>query len=378
MPLDPSIFMNSAAMYSQGQSNLLNALQGYVNKYVDSKRQDELLKMEKEKIAAQQNSPEAMAKRLDALGEIEFNKAVNGEPYEKSLANIFVAKQQKYGFNPTTQAPMALPNSFERLLNTGRSPANVESVTSTELPSPSGILIDGNAPIPQVSASELQPSVYDTLRRAGASSDRAAPPETPQSLYRTLAGSIQQPATPAGNPAATQTAIDETTKAKVALQKKAAESAIETQAAKEKKTAENEADASLRDKGLNSLLTNIDKLILDSEGTPSSFIEGVAATATSLAGKPNNQAKAAAKFGSGKAIAGLQSRIAFLKGQGTVTDSEAKEAMAFMPKPDDPIEIKKTKLEAAKTYIGGLMSKNNNAQAQPENKSGGVKFLGYE
>lgn len=137
---------------------------------------------------------------------------------------------------------------------------------------------------------------------------------------------------------------------------------------------ENRVNTELRNKGLTDLTTNINKLIEDAKGTPNSFTEGLAASATSLAGMPNKQAVQRAKFTSGKAISGLQSRIAFLKGQGTITDAEATQAMAFLPEPNDPIEIKLVKLEAAKEYMSGLMGEATKINTSKP----GFKYLGKE
>jgi hypothetical protein len=108
-----------------------------------------------------------------------------------------------------------------------------------------------------------------------------------------------------------------------------------------------------REKGIEGLISNIDQLIKEAEGTPSGIIEGTAATISEKLGYPSDAAKKRARFESGKAI--IEHQFDFLKGQESIADSEAKQAMAFLPDPDDIIEIKKIKLEGVKTYLKGLL-----------------------
>ena len=133
----------------------------------------------------------------------------------------------------------------------------------------------------------------------------------------------------------------------------------------EEKAAKSKMDQSARAKGIKSLVTNIDQLIKDAEGTPSGMLEGAAATISEKLGYPTKSAVKRAEFDSGKAILGLESRIKFLKGQGTITDSEAKQAMAFLPDRDDPIDIKKAILKKAKTYMNGLAGGNDQEESDP-------------
>lgn len=187
---------------------------------------------------------------------------------------------------------------------------------------------------------------------------------------------LQAPVVP-GNLAATQKGLEAATQGMVDLQKRSAEadiSASEAGATKRAQmTQENQVNQEAKVKGLKELNSSIDKLIESAKGTPSGVLQGTAATISSLAGKPNKQALARAKFESGKALSSLQSRIAFLKGQGTITDSEAATAMAFIPESNDPYEIKLQKLNSAKEYIKLLTGEGEQAPSGP-----GFKYLGVK
>jgi len=378
MPLDPSIFTNSANLYAQGNANLLSSLSNSIDSVFAYRQQQEVLRQaqelqkqkfqqEKDIAAMKLQTPEEKAKQLEGMGELAFAKAANGEqltPEDTTLARIFVAKQQKYGFNPTTQAPIALPNAFERLVKLGgtESPAGIVPVQSQDLPPAAFLQGDESAAmggIPQISASDLQPGAKN-------------------SFYSVLQNAVRTPPTPANNPAAAQTAIDAATKANVDLDKQriGADIAASQAGAEEyaKTKSKEAASDEIKDRGLNDLTDNIDRLIQDASGTPSGWLEGAVAKGSSMLGKPNAQAVASARFASGRSIAGLQSRIAFMKGQGTISDTEAKQAMAFIPEPDDPVEIKKTKLLAAKDYIEGL--KKNTSQIN--SSSPGFRYLGVK
>lgn len=167
-----------------------------------------------------------------------------------------------------------------------------------------------------------------------------------------------------------ETAI-ELEKAKQEADIKASQKGAETQATKE---AEERVSKGSRIDALNELRDGINKLREDIKGTPSGVIEGAAATATELVGRPSKKAINRAKLASGKAIAGLQARISFLKGQGTITDREAEQAMAFLPALNDPDEIKLAKLDGAVEYLDMLTGKG-----KPETPTGpGYRYIGVK
>lgn len=165
-----------------------------------------------------------------------------------------------------------------------------------------------------------------------------------------------------------------------AIRQKALEADISASEAGAKKrselTQESQVSAEQRQKALKEVQTNLQNLLSDAKGTPSGLIEGAAATVSNWAGVPNKAALKRARFESGKAISGLQSRISFLKGQGTITDAEAKQAMAFIPEPDDSYEIKIAKIQGGIDYINSIAENAN--QVQPLNNKPGFKYLGVE
>ena len=121
MPLDSSIFTNSAAMYQQGQQGLQNTISNAVQSYQQRKQQEaalameaqrmqqqreqqaSLMQLERDKLEAQRNSPEYLAKQLEANGQLAVFKKLQGlpiSPEEDAMANMFVRSQSKIALDP--------------------------------------------------------------------------------------------------------------------------------------------------------------------------------------------------------------------------------------------------------------------------------------
>ena len=102
MPLDPSIFTNSANLYAQGNANLLSSLSSSIDSVLAYRRQQEALRqaqeLQKQKFQQEKDiasmklqTPEEKAKQLEGMGELAFAKAANGEqltPEDTTLARI--------------------------------------------------------------------------------------------------------------------------------------------------------------------------------------------------------------------------------------------------------------------------------------------------
>jgi len=354
MALDPSLFMQGAQLQQQNAARRDAAINSFFDKLAATKKAeaDEAkraatdyagAKMQylKDKAAGVQSSPEiiAMAKAQDAADTSE--NAINpstGFPYPKNRS-IFDSINQGTPFVPAAQG------------------ADMSGMPADEM----GV---GRRQPPAMGAAS--PELMQGLAEADAAN---APSELPN-VFEKLSTALP--------PAANDRQALERYNAELDIAKTGDKANIEASLAGAKKASEleqeNRVKTQLRNKGLGDLTTNIDKLIADAQGTPSGFMEGAAASATEFAGAPNKQSIQRAKFVSGKAISGLQSRIAFLNGQGTITDTEAAQAMAFLPGPNDPLEIKLVKLEAAKEYMSGLMGEETKVNtAKP-----GFKYLGTE
>jgi hypothetical protein len=110
MPLDPSIFMNSAALYAQGQQNLqnniANSIQGYSKRVQDNQLLDiERQKLEQEKALKQAalQSPVEQAKRLEGIGQLSLFKRMQKQPMspeENTAADMYILSQEKTYLDP--------------------------------------------------------------------------------------------------------------------------------------------------------------------------------------------------------------------------------------------------------------------------------------
>jgi len=198
--------------------------------------------------------------------------------------------------------------------------------------------------------------------------------------YDQVSGGVDRNAA-RGLPMPTNTKQAQTTfEAQTDLAKQANQADIEASKAGAEKRSVMEQESAVtseqRKKAMTEIQTNLESLLKDAKGTPSGVIEGAAASASSALGFPNEAAKKRARFESGKAISGLQTRIAFLKGQGTITDAEAAQAMAFIPAPNDPYPIKVEKLQGGIDYIKEITGQP--LQSGPSTNKPGFKYLGTE
>lgn len=303
-------------------------------------------------------SPQDMAKARAYERFRLSDNAVNpatGNPYPKH-SPVLLGGQQSGMWETLTGQPAPKPQSAWDTVAMGLDPVDLEG------PAPKA-----PAPTNRLSVGDLQSTgdpVMDKIRQTKFAENAAmqgnpnmAPSLSdvmqlpPQEAQAVLDGRKPQLPTPQ-NPVQTQERYK--TELKIA----------EDEA---KATGDTQREQDQRRKGLQDLGGLIDQLIKDSEGTPSGWLEGAAATATNIAGKPNPQAMAGARFDSGKAISGLNARIAFLKGQGNITDKEGEQVLAFMPKPNDPVEIKRVKLEGAREYLNLLLGgSEKETQASPQ------------
>ena len=309
-------------------------------------KQAQIAKIEKE---AQTPDYESLA--MSGL----MKSAQGGEPNPQELAAMKATdqlRQTKLTINPTTGLPMPAARSiFDVIGGGGGGIAQKQPVVSPQntFDRMSGLGANDiqTQEIPQIDAS--------ALGSEGIQLDGPAP------ARQSMLDKLEEGSRPQFEPPMPSNPVDakEAYKSKVGMAEEREKSGIKL----EEKAAESKMDQAARAKGIKSLVTNIDQLIKDAEGTPSGMLEGTAATISEKLGVPTESAKKRAAFESGKAISGLQSRIAFLKGQGTITDSEAKQAMAFLPDRDDPIEIKRVKLESAKTYMNGLAGGNDQEES---------------
>jgi len=408
MPLDASLFLQGAQLRAQQNANLMNTIATAGQNYITDSR-------DRQKLLLSLSTPEAQAKNLEGYGALSLYDALQGkqlDPQARAAADFYARSQNKPAFDPTTGRAI-INNPYGDILGKQGTAAPATGLDYGALTAPAqtadATVPNGNpAPMPPV---QRQDAGIDPMGKpSGIALDGAAPPykpdmalaNTPEGnavaaaipasavggtvpfaakplLYDNLqASKVQVPATPGDNPKAAQDALTDTNKANIDLQKQkvgADIAASQTGAEKYSSTkGEAAANSELKDQSLGELTDNIDRLILASKGTPGSALEGAAARVTTELGVPNTQALNASKFDVGKGILGLQSRIAFLKGQGSISNQEAEQALSFLPGTNDPLEIKLNKLNAAKEYINGLKSKSSAV----DSAAPGYKYLGVK
>lgn len=368
MPLDPSIFFRGAELQARNAAQTQATIGNFFDKLAATKERK--LAEEKARATDYEGSAYRVLEALQAGREPDpadipraltwdkMNQAQNavnpstGEPFPKN-ASIFGSLQNAGG----AQYPpggFSAPPSF---------PADAISIVPQGQGAPMGGLPMGeNRPYANDLGGDMLPPVGDNY------ADVAGMPMA----QRDMARGLPAPANAKQGLANYEAQLD--------IAKQEAEADIKaSQAGAEKRatmTQEAQVNAEDRKKALTDIQTGLNSLLKDAEGTPSGLIEGAAATLSSAVGYPNEKALKRARFESGKAISGLQSRISFLKGQGTITDAEAAQAMAFIPEPNDPYQIKVEKLQGGIDYINGIISGGQatpSAQGKP-----GFRYLGTE
>lgn len=368
MPLDPNIFFQGAALRQANDARTQQLIGGLFDK------------LEARRMAEQ--DPERMlrasvARVVQGQGTPEDEKLIKFESILKGGETKYMPDE--FG----NVRAVSQPTLYDRLYGAGTQPMTVYEqggqgggippVDMASLEGPTSIM--DKIPLPPMGGQYTgdnfeggEPGI-DLQRIADAKARNAAAVLQPASNVSPASSYVSR--TPKGQIKSFET--DE------AIRQKAAEADITASEAGAKKrselTQESEVNKEQRQQALAEIQGNLQKLLEDAKGTPSGLIEGTAATATSMLGVPNEKALKRARFESGKAISGLQSRISFLKGQGTITDAEAKQAMAFIPEPNDPYEVKIAKLQGGIDYINGAIGQPITPSI---NNRPGFRYLGTE
>lgn len=378
MGLDPNIFFQGAQLQMQSRAQMAQQLENSLNR-VQQQRQFE---------AQQKNKGFDLGAAAEKAA---FEYELTGKVSPEGLAAIkgwdaLNAGKVTYTANPDgsgTLIPMPRPNLQETLFG-GKIPQTNGAGYQPAYPAMGDMMPTAPGPAPVIGEA-IPPMDMAQLNmpmpQMGSNPPQGLTPQQQQALEargNPFAGEAPPLPTISAPSGASPKTRQQAQEAGIAVQQKAAEADIEAAQAGAKKASElqqeNRVNVELRNKGLQDLTANIDRLIQAAEGTPSGVLEGAAATATELLGAPSEKAIKRAEFTSGKAISGLQSRIAFLKGQGTITDAEAKQAMGFIPEANEPYQIKIAKLKAAKEYMSGLVG---NIEKTPPSTPG-FRYLGTE
>lgn len=369
MPLDPNIFFRGAELQANNAARTQATVQNFFDKLSAQKQKQLDLEKAKETdyegsayrvLMAQQAGIEpdpADLRRAQAWDTMQTSQnAINpatGEPYPKNASIFGTLKNSPAApYQPTYAPPVMTPDIMGP-------PAPYPTMN---MPAPGNRPVMNDIGLGNVNDAVLPPLGDNAIEVSG-----GVTPEMRDSNRGLPAPS---------NPKQAQTTFEAATD----LAKSANQADIDaSKAGAEKRSTleqENAVNTEQRLKAMKEIQGNLESLLKDAKGTPSGAIEGAAASATSWAGVPNDAALKRARFESGKAISGLQTRIAFLKGQGTITDAEAAQAMAFIPSPNDPYEIKIERLQGGIDYIKEITGQK--PAPAPSASKPGFRYLGSE
>jgi len=368
MPLDPNIFFRGAELQARNAAQTQQTIGNFFDKLAATKERK--LAEEKAKATDYEGSAYRVLEAIQAGREPDPSDIPRALTWDKM-------NQAQNAINPATGEAFPKNNSiFGSLSNAGGAQYPQGGFSAPPVFPADAISI---VPPMQMSGEEIIPYNPTNMPSIGYGNvDDTVPPigenyaEVSGGVDRNAARGLPAPANAKQGLANYEAQLD--------IAKQATEADIKaSQAGAEKRsvmTQEAQVNSEERKKALTDIQTGLNNLLKDAKGTPSGVIEGAAASVTSMAGVPNSQALKRARFESGKAISGLQSRISFLNGQGTITDAEADQAMAFIPDPNDPYQIKVEKLQGGIDYINGIVG---GGQVAPSTQGKpGFRYLGTE
>lgn len=354
MPLDPNIFFQGAALKQANDARTQQIVGDFFNTLIKS-RQNQMPDIEKEAMAGL------------------YTLEAGGQPTPQQQAALGVWQKLRASeqmFDPATQS--VIPKYNMGVFGTLAQARGVGNYTPTYPP------IASASPAMNMDAGGIKPTVDDIgianfeVPPVGYNYEQVA--GMPLDQREMARGALPTPT----NPRQAQTSFE----AKTSIGQKAAEADIAASAEAAKQYAGEQglqaAKSEARIKGLGELARSMDSLIALSEEAPSGVLANLAAEATNLAGKPSKGAVEKAKLESATAITGLQSRIEFLKGQGSITDSEAKTAMAFLPTANDSREVKVAKIMQAREYILSIIENRQMNFVDQNTRMPGFRYLGTE
>ena len=386
MPLDPSIFMNSAALYSQNMNGLRdsigNAVRGYQQRQqfdaqmaADKERlsaakeqQQAQMSLEREKLEAQRNSPEALAKKLEAESQIAAFDVMQGKPVSperQSLADMFFRSQSKVtldpGGRPTVfnayadvmggNRPRSVTSALLPQDVGGGQPAPVIPVQRGSLPTPMRGDISaadiGNEAQQQMSGTQQPTSALaDTLFQNGIPVDAA--PTLPPSR------AVQMPFNP--SPKTIQAAEE----AVVSADAKGIE-------AYNKEKSETQAKSEAKLPSINMLEASIDKMLGKSGELPGGMLNRGISMLSNAVNRPNSGAMAEAKVSPEFSFTlAKMKELTKTPGEGSFTDADQRIINEMVYDKNDSIPVIQEKLKTLKDILGRYKGtiKGGGAKAQ--------------
>lgn len=383
MPLDPSMFLQYAALRADQDKQLQANISASLDRNLKAKElgqkgfdleklaQTALMKSE----MGQTPSPEETA-AFNAYQKFEGAKQafdpISGERYSKF---------QPFGLSGNTA-----PQGFNL--------ANLPQVESQPIPDTfvgGTNTIDGQEPIPlkleDLTNLSMNPPKPEGDSKIDADREKAYNANlllqgngTPNGFDTGLLPSPFTPITPENNLRVNNIEFDPANRkqagqvadANIDLQKSAKMADLEVQKETAKKTAENAVNKEQKLQALLPAIDIISTLEKDVDKTPSGFIENLAAEVTNLADVPTK--KAIAK---GEAQPKLELLTTQLKnfirgpGEGTWTDADQKKLDRLAPKENDSTAVKKAKYQAIREELSKL-------QGGEQKDFSGFKYLGTE
>lgn len=367
MPLDPNILFQGAALRQANDART----QATIGNFFDKLQAQKIAEQDPEKMLRK-----AVARQIQGQGTPEDEALIKFESVLKGGETKYMPDEDG-NVRAVTQ-----PTLYDRLYQTGgQAPYQPQYPAMGDMSMPTMDSVDvsvPNAPAPMnrpLTTADLSSDAFAGAEK-GVDFNRIANARANNAARVNLPAGVSPSNTYVAN---TPKGRQEAFKTDEAIRQKTVEADINASEAGAKKrsemTQEQEVNTEQRKKALGEIQTNLQSLLADAKGTPSGDIEGFAATVSNRLGVPNEQAIKRARFESGKAISGLQSRISFLKGQGAITEDEAKQAMAFIPDPNDAYEIKIAKLQGGIDYINDVIG---GVSAPTSTNKPGFKYLGRE
>lgn len=389
MPLDPSIFMQYAALKADQNKQLL----GSINSGLDSAYKNKALKIEQDKAKTagfdldKLAAPALIKMQLDPNSLTPEDTAILKAwdlSETRKLAPDATGNYRKINasiFGGMPNSPSGAPQGFD-LGNVAPIPS-VEPMPSSFIGGTNDVVEPAAAPAIPLSVSDLQPTGdpnMDAYRakmfemNQGMVGD-ALPPVAPKmsgfdtELVAPQREPITVPPELEGNPNAKQKYLESAA---------AAEGSLATDVKKSLAIKEGESALTKQQKitSIDGALGQMADILKIAENTPSGTLESLAAKAANKAGFPTKKSNAQADFAPRVTLLTTQVKN-FIRspGEGTFTDADQALLNSMLPEEDDSVPTKITKLKAIQEEFQRIKDRQSGEKSTTNR---GFKYLGTE
>lgn len=388
MPLDPSIFLQGAALQQRNNEALMNTFQGISD-----------MALKRKALEIEQATKGFDIEKLAQGYQLKKNMGVPTTPQEKAAFDTFVQfESAERAVDPVTG------NLFQKFQWPGASDYRTISEFPQNEPQRAGLNLDIMGPPSPRGALDNPPQQFAggfAIPPVEMAAMEGLPVGPQKPLQKLDVSSLGQPA-PAGfnldtfkppitvppelqnNPKAAQTATEEAIKGNIDLQKKAAETEMGVSAAGaeaySKAKGEDAANKENTLVSLDTVLSSLDSLEKIIGETPSGGLQSTTAKIGNFLGKPNPQALAQADVDAAMPV--ILSNVKTVirqKGEGTFSDADQKLLDRMLPLDSDSTPVKIRKLLAVKKEFVRLKSQRTESTDlyREQNASNpGFKYIG--